>query len=145
MTKRAQIVQEARSWIGTPSIHQACLKGIGVDCDHLVIGVARALGLVAPDFDVPPYPRFPDGVTMLQLCRTYMDEIEQQDMLPGDIVVLRLDAEPQHMGILGDYRHGGLSIIHASSESDPPRVIETRLLFTRDRRFAAAFSLRGVS
>jgi hypothetical protein len=43
---------------------------------------------------------------------------------------------------LGDYRHGGLSIIHGAS--DPGRVIETRLMFSEHMKFVAAFVLPGV-
>ena len=35
------IVTEARTWVRTPYHHQARLKGVGVDCAGLVIGVAR--------------------------------------------------------------------------------------------------------
>ena len=34
--KRADIVEEARSWLGTPYHHQAALKGVGCDCIGLL-------------------------------------------------------------------------------------------------------------
>jgi len=139
---RSQVVAAARAWLGTPFHHQACSLGLGVDCDHLVIGVARQLGLVAPTFDVPAYSRQPDG-TMMPLCQAYMTQIAAQDAQPGDVMVFAPDRDPQHMGILGDYRHGGLSIIHASAKAG--RVIETRLMFSRAFRFVAAFALPGVA
>jgi NlpC/P60 family putative phage cell wall peptidase len=37
------ILEEARSWIGTPYQHQASLKGVGCDCIGLVRGVWRAV------------------------------------------------------------------------------------------------------
>ena len=40
---RADIVAEARAWIGTPYRHQASLKGVGCDCLGLVRGVWRAV------------------------------------------------------------------------------------------------------
>ena len=52
MTSRADVVAAALAWTDTPFHHQARLKGVGVDCVGLVIGVARELGLIAPDFDV---------------------------------------------------------------------------------------------
>ena len=38
---RAEIVAEARSWIGTPYRHQASLRGAGADCLGLIRGVYR--------------------------------------------------------------------------------------------------------
>lgn len=146
MTTRAEVVATARTWLGTPFQHQQTMKGVAVDCRGLVQGVAQELGLLPEDFGVEPYPRQPDGRTMLALCGQYMTRIEQAAMQPGDVVVVVVDAEPQHLGILGDYRHGGLSIIHASSRAPGARgrVIETRLMFSRAQRFAAAYVLPGV-
>jgi NlpC/P60 family putative phage cell wall peptidase len=43
MSSNAGITAIARSWIGTPFHHQACVKGIGCDCLGLVRGVWREL------------------------------------------------------------------------------------------------------
>lgn len=139
---RAAVVQAARAWLETPFHHQARLKGVGVDCAGLVIGVARELALVPADFDVGGYARTPDGSSLMDAATQHMTGIEREAMQPGDVVVVRFDAEPQHFGILGDYRHGGLSIIHAASHAG--RVIETRLMFSRAMHFVAAFRLPGV-
>lgn len=141
-TDRYAVVTEARAWLGTPFHHQARLKGVGCDCVGLVIGVARALALVPPAFDVPPYPRAPDGTSLLALTDAHMTRLPQDAMQPGDVVVVAFDREPQHLGVVGDYRHGGLSIIHAHSVHGS--VIETRLFFSRSLRFVAAYQLPGV-
>lgn len=145
MTSRNDIVMEARSWIGTPFHHMARMKGVGVDCVGLLIGVSRALALVSHNFDVPAYSQIPDGKTMLNTCDRYMRPIPRPNMKPGDVVVLIVDKEPQHVGILGDYRHGGFSIIHAALMAAPPRVIETRLMWSRNQRFVAAYALPGIT
>jgi len=140
---RTDVVAAARAWLGTPFHHQARLQGVGVDCVGLVIGVARTLGLVAPDFDVDAYPRQPDGKSLMHLVQMHMRGLHADEaMQPGDVVVVRFDRDPQHLGILGDYRHGGLSIIHAAAE--PGRVIETRLLFSQSMQFVQAFALPGI-
>ncbi len=142
-TSRTDIVTAARQWLDTPFHHQARLKGVGCDCIGLVIGVARELGMVAPDFDIAGYPRVPDGTTLMNTARMHMTEIDRAAMAPGDVVVVSFDKDPQHFGILGDYRHGGLSIIHGAS--NPGRVIETRLMFSEHMKFVAAFVLPGVA
>ena len=39
------LVQEARTWIGTPFVHQGRTKGAGCDCLGLVVGVLSTFGL----------------------------------------------------------------------------------------------------
>lgn len=147
MTLRDHIVAEARLWIGTPFHHRERQRGIGVDCDGLLVGVARELRLVPMAFDVPPYTRIPDGKTFLAQCDAFMGRrIPQAELQPGDAVVLIIDKYPQHIGIVGDYRYGGMSIIHASNapSTQPPRVIETRLMFHRAQKFVAGYVFPGV-
>lgn len=142
MITRQQIVESAREWIDTPFHHQARLKGVGVDCVGLVIGVARELALINATFDVVGYPRVPDGTSLMQIVREHMTEIPRERMQVGDVIVVSFDRDPQHLGILGDYRHGGFSIIHAAGLTG--RVIETRLMFTEQMKFVSAFRLPGI-
>jgi cell wall-associated NlpC family hydrolase len=143
MISRSQVIAEAREWIGTPFHHQARIKGVGVDCVGLVLGVAWELGIAPRTLDEKGYPRVPDGVSLMRTMRGHAAEIDRADMQPGDVIVLSFDRDPQHLGILGDYRHGGLSIIHAAGNTG--RVIETRLMFSPAMKFVAAFALPGVN
>lgn len=146
MTARADVVRVARSYLKTTFIHRARVPGVGLDCAGVVICTARALGLVAPDFDVPPYTMSAQGSVLMAWAEQYMRPVDIDYMQAGDVVALVVDTDKngdeQHLGILGDYVHGGLSIIHASSRAG--KVIETRLMFARGNRFAAAFALPGV-
>lgn len=132
-----KIVQTAREWLDTPYQHQQRLKGVAVDCVGLVIGVARELGIVRPEFDYTGYARVPHGNNMLQVLRANMRQIPRDQMRPGDVVCVSFGGDPQHVGIVGDYRHGGLSIIHAAS--NPGCVVETRLLFGKVFTFVEAY------
>lgn len=51
---RAFVVAQARSWIGTPYVHQAACKGAGTDCLGLIRGVWCALHNAEP-VAVPAY------------------------------------------------------------------------------------------
>lgn len=134
------IVTCARTWVGTPYHHQARLKGVGVDCAGVPIGVARELDRVAPTFDVAGYARQPDGWSFLAWCDEIMPRVPRADMAPGHCVVVRFGRHPQHIGIVGDYLHGGLSIIHALVGRG---VVETRLLLDNNMQFVAAYALPG--
>ena len=135
-------VEIARSYIGTPFHHQGRLPGVGLDCVGVLICVARDLGLVAPDFDVTGYERMPDGVELMRHLTERFASIQQAEMRPGDIVCEAFDKHPQHVGIVGNYRHGGLTIIHAASKHGA--VVETRLMFTPAMRFVAAFRFKDA-
>jgi hypothetical protein len=121
------------------------LPGVGLDCAGVLISIGRELVLVAPDFDVPTYSRDPDGHSLIEWCEQHMGpRIEQAGMRAGDAIILKSLARPQHVAILGDYVHGGLSIIHSAADANPPRVIETRLLFHPRLQFVAAYALPGI-
>ena len=141
---RAQVVAEARRWLGTPWVHQHRDCGAAVDCVGLVIGVARALGLVPPAFDFNGYSRRPDG-TLLAVCDMHMQRIQRAQMQPGDVLVVAVERDPQHMGIVGDYAGGRLSLIHACGpRTGHGRVVEHRLVWTPRMQFRAAYALPGV-
>jgi NlpC/P60 family putative phage cell wall peptidase len=137
---RQLIVSTARSWLGTRFHHQGRLKGVGCDCAGLVVGVCRELLIDVAD--KTDYTRQPDGVMMRQTCEQNMTEIAPTQITPGDVLLFRFDQHPQHVAIVGNYDHGGLSIIHAYAPSR--KVIETRLDDVWMSRIVAAYRLPGV-
>lgn len=109
MTSRADIVKEARSWIGTPWRHQGRLKGVASDCIGVVIGTAKALGLTAPEFDIRDYARFPDGKLLRKYLGELMDPVSLSQKQGGDVLLIRPSRIDQHIAILTFEN----SIIHA--------------------------------
>lgn len=87
---RAAIVEEARTWLGTPWHHQARVKGAGVDCGQFIIGAYINAGLV-PHFETGDYP--PDWMLhrseerYLGWIERYLDPVEVP--LPGDVAAWR--------------------------------------------------------
>jgi cell wall-associated NlpC family hydrolase len=49
MVTRAQIVEEAKSWLGTPYIIRGRVKGAGCDCGSFPMSVAVNLGLMGDE------------------------------------------------------------------------------------------------
>ena len=138
-------IDAARAMLETPWQHQGRLPGVALDCVGLLICAARQIGYVASDFDINGYGRQPDGVALERYLREHLDPVAQPDMRPGDVVCVAFSRQPQHVGILGHYRHGGLSIIHAAGVVDPPRVVETRLLLGRLMQFRSAWRWREAA
>lgn len=52
--RRAAIVEEAKSWLGTPFHNEARVKGHGVDCGQLLLGVYEAV-CVIPHIETDHY------------------------------------------------------------------------------------------
>jgi len=118
------------------------VPGLALDCAGLVIMVARSLGMVADDFDVNGYSRWPDG-SMLDWCGRFMQRRDEIEL--GAVLVLATDHFPQHLGIVGDYAHGGWSLIHSTNAGHPARCIETRLMFARSMQLRGIYRLPGVA
>lgn len=133
------VAEAARRMLGTPWMHQGRMPGVALDCAGMVICVARELGIVAPDYDVNGYSRVPDG-SMLTICDRMLTPAPEPVI--GCVLALEIYKDPQHLGIVGQYRHGGLSIIHAASKAG--RVIETRLMFATNQRLRGVYLFPGI-
>lgn len=129
-----KIVKKAREYIGTPFQHQGRLKGVGVDCVGLVVCVAKELKL--SDYDFLEYSRIPTGNMLEALLVTHLDKIPKSEARSGDIYLLRIDKEPQHLAIVSDK-----GIIHAYSGSGG--VVEHSVNEKWHKRIIAAFRFRG--
>lgn len=94
----ADVLAEARRWVGTPWHHQARLRGVGVDCGGLVVGVAHALGLRLDDYP-PGYGRQPDGHSLRAWIEARFTRISVME--EGCMPLMEWYAgRPQHVGIL---------------------------------------------
>lgn len=107
MITTTEIVDEARTWIGTPFRHQGRLKRVGVDCVGLIVGVGVAVGFRIIDFRNYD-ENFPD--TRRLHFEMHTQFTREDRMSPGCIVLLALqhESDPSHLAILT----GDDSIIH---------------------------------
>lgn len=132
----SDVVRVARTWLGTPYHHQGRLKGVGVDCAGLVIGVAHELGL--SDFDISGYAPRPDGASLSRLCAQHMRALTLDQLCPGDVLLFKFEAHPGHLGILS----ASNQLIHAYLPRR--RVIEHGLDSAWWRQLAGQYRLPGV-
>jgi hypothetical protein len=121
---------------------------VGVDCGGLVGGVAIALGIVPAtwwrdvfDPQFGGYGRQPANGTLQRVCESFMRRVLAPDV--GDVLLMRFADEPQHLGIVGDYAHGGLSLVHALARAG--RVVEHRLAPVWRARVVQGYSMPGVA
>lgn len=139
IVSRAEVVECARSYLGTPWHHQARVKGTGVDCAGLLICVARELGLA--DVRMENYSRYPDG-TLDAVCSQYMLRISASAALPGDVLTFTFEKVPQHLGIVAEWA-GQLTVIHAYA-GDPRKVVENSIDPVWRPRIRGAYRIPGV-
>lgn len=145
---RAAILHEARSWIGTPYLHRASLKGQGADCLGLVRGVWRAL--IGPEPEpLPPYA--PDWAeagrreTLADTAFRRLVPVALEAARPGDVLLFRFRPHlpAKHAAILcaGTLTHSG-RMIHAY---DGAQVCESPIGPWWRRRVAFAFAFPGLA
>jgi NlpC/P60 family putative phage cell wall peptidase len=101
--QRAAVVAEARAWLGTPYHHRALLKGVGVDCAQLPIGVFAGVGLIAR-FDTGEYPAdwhmHKEEERYLGFVLRFASEIAPEDAQAGDLVLFKFGRAFSHGAII---------------------------------------------
>jgi NlpC/P60 family putative phage cell wall peptidase len=139
---RSLIVAEARSWIGTPYLHQASLKGVGCDCLGLVRGVWRALYGEEPE-RAPPYARdwaeTANHEPLAEAGFRHLVAIDINAFTPGDVLLFRWrnGMVAKHAAIVASAD----TMIHAH---DGAAVAEVALAPWWRRRIAYAFRFPGI-
>lgn len=121
-TARAAVIAATRAWIGTPFHHAAQIKGVGVDCVHLIEAAYRESGVlhrveIAP-YSVQAMLHSADETVVSYLLR-YGREIEEADARAGDVVLYRVGRSFSHAAIIVEWPG---RVIHAHALSG--KVIE---------------------
>ena len=145
----SRVVAIAESWLGTPYLHQASVRGIGTDCLGLARGIWRDLHGAEP-VTPPPYTRdwgeSSGREVMWEAARAFLIEIPVGAAEPGALILFRMvaGAPAKHCGILVPGVTSGpndqVALIHARETTGV-----TREPFTLPwrRRAVAAFLFPG--
>lgn len=119
------IVLAARSWVGTPYLHGAGLKGVGVDCVGVILGVGEELRYFTPERLVEfrkkygGYARTPNPRRMREGMLEYLRPLywPHVEGVPPDGAIGWFqwrDDLPMHLAIIGTFE-GRRTMIHAYS------------------------------
>lgn len=137
----SRIVAVARDWIGTPYVHQACVRGAGCDCLGLVRGVWRTVVGDEPE-EVPRYSADwdePQGQEVLwAAARARLLDVSDRDWASGQVLLFRMreGAVAKHLGILAQAGDAP-TFIHAYTGHG---VVESPLSRPWRRRVVARFA-----
>ncbi|MDE2112522.1 MAG: C40 family peptidase [Alphaproteobacteria bacterium] len=139
----SHVVALARTWIGTPYVHRASVKGVGCDCLGLLRGVWRELHGGEEPESPPPYSadwaEAQGTETLRDALARHLVAIDIKDIAPGDIALFRMLARgpAKHCAIVGE-RGGALTLIHARQNK---RVGEEVFTPAWRQKLACAFRL----
>jgi len=106
LIQRKAVIEEARTWCGTPFHHRAAVKGAGVDCACLLAeSYNRSLGT---EFEVPEYYDQWHLHRMDEMYLNYLDksgfiEILPKDKQPADLAISRIGHLFSHGAIIVDW------------------------------------------
>ena len=118
-----RVVDEARTWLGTPWHHEGDVKGAGVDCAMLLVRVFGVVGLIPP-IDPRPYPidhmLHSGQERFLGWLQQFAQPVSYVDPQPGDVLVYRVGRCFSHGAIVTEWPF----IIHAFR--DERAVVITR-------------------
>ncbi len=109
LEERQKVVEIAKTWIGTPYLSNAMVRGPrgGVDCAMILVGVYREAGWIPQDFDPRPYPPHwhlhKQEEKYLSFVRLFASEIQEKDLLPADVVLFQVSRLFAHAVIVIDW------------------------------------------
>ncbi|MEH6483019.1 MULTISPECIES: NlpC/P60 family protein [Pseudomonas] len=111
------VIAAARECLDTPFKHQGRVLSKGMDCAGVLVHVLKSQGL--PVADTTDYPNRPfDGMLeKILAAQPGMFEISKADMAPGDVLLMRVLHDPQHIAILSYPRYGRPYIVHGCSDN----------------------------
>lgn len=140
---RDRIIMAAEGWLGVRWQHQGRSRA-GIDCIGLIECVAAEVGLnPVCALDVSPgYGRVPDGRALKAGLDAHLVRLaDPGHAQPGDVLLMRFEAAPQHVALLA---HGpfGPEIIHAWAGAR--RVVRHGLDATWSSRIVLAYRFEGV-
>jgi cell wall-associated NlpC family hydrolase len=116
---RAEVVSEARNWVGVP-YRKKGRTASGIDCLGLLVVVARVFNV--PHVDHHDYSDWPDPMyRILRELEKHLNPAPLTGPLPGTIGVFNQRILPAHVGIFSTL-NGVTHLIHAHLDED--RVLE---------------------
>lgn len=146
MTTPVAIVNEARSLVGTPWMHQASLKDVGCDC----VGVLRCVARVCliqnaaafeNDQRFKGYGTTPNLRVLIEACNAYLDPVPRGNVRASDILLLKYQHDPMHFAIVSAL--DPMYIVHALGSVG--HVAEHRVDPLWESRIVRAYRFRGVA
>lgn len=125
---RQYIIDEARTWKGTPYQHKGRVKGVGCDCGGIIYQVYNPL--LGP---FKPFPKdYPQDWAVHQENEMYLDFIEPyveqiNKPIPGGVALFKVGRNFSHAAVCTEKR----TFIHAWGRTQDGSTVESEIDFFR--------------
>lgn len=110
MNRRQAVIDEAMTWLGTPWIHAAAVKGAGIDCAHFLLEVHAECGLIerfTPEYYPQDFALHSPDERFLRVVERFTTPVAVPG--PGDVAVWKFGRCFSHAAIIIEWPR----IIHA--------------------------------
>jgi cell wall-associated NlpC family hydrolase len=104
--RQQALLRIARSWIGTPFHPHGRIRGVGVDCVHLLAEIYREAGHL-PDYTFPDYAMGSGEHLKASQVQAWLDTSPrfahvEGNPQAGDVACFRLGRVAHHVGLVTD-------------------------------------------
>lgn len=144
MPSRSEVIEYARTFLGTPFHHQGRRPGVGIDCIGTILVPLWHLGIT--DINIKRYSRLPNPDLIYGFLRDAEESgliwtVPKRDGLPADVALFRIRTDPQHFGWITD-----LGLLHAQFSTDPREsaVVEHRMDQALFDSIVQVYRIRGI-
>lgn len=103
---RRTVIEQVKTWLGTPFVVKGAVKGAGVDCGSLLIVCYAAAGVLVPSLD--GLGHFPLGWNMntqeeryLNIVKGFAKEVAAPE--PGDIAMFKIGPVYAHSAVVVEW------------------------------------------
>lgn len=113
----AAFIAAARSLVNRVKFrHMGRNPRTGLDCAGLPQWAMQQIG--RPVYDLPAYGREPhkDGLRYA-MQRNFGDPVPLESMQAGDVILMRFQGAPRHVGIVTQLADGRLGLLHVHAEN----------------------------
>lgn len=135
---KKDIIKQARTYLGVPWKHQGRSKN-GVDCVGFLVLSFKSIGV--PVIDLKGYSRQPDGKKLKQILDEQPSLNLVNNIQIGDILLLRIRHDPQHVALVTDSKTSEFGMIHAYNGGEK-KVIEHDLADYWKRKIVAIYRIK---
>lgn len=124
-----RFIATARSCMGVRFRHQGRNPKLGFDCAGLPLWTLRQMGRYV--VDIKGYGREPHLNGLERAVTDNLgDPIDLETLRPGDVVLMRFQGDPRHVGIITEHP-GGFALLH----------VHDRLKFVAEHRLVDRYNI----
>ena len=135
-----ELIAEARTYLGVPWQHQGRSKK-GVDCVGFILLSFKYVNVYVKE--IRGYSRQPDGKKLKEIMDSQPNllNVTGADIKKGDILLLKIIKDPQHVALVTDGNTTKLGMIH-SYNGGSKKVIEHSLSDIWKKKIIAVYRLK---